>query len=62
MTPQTAEEQALALARRHGISLTALASKLLNDLCAGVPADMADTLTALYQATQRLLERQAAAA
>jgi len=30
----TAEEQALALARHHNMSLEALAGRLLNDLCA----------------------------
>ena len=55
MTVQTtAEEQALALARQHGMSLEALAARLLYHLCAGVPAAMSDRLLALYHATQRL--------
>ena len=54
----TAEEQALALARHHNMSLEALAGRLLNDLCAGVPAAMSDRLLVLYQAIQRLLERE----
>lgn len=58
MTVQTtAEEQALALARQHGMSLEALAARLLYDLCAGVPAAMSERLLALYHATHRLLRK-----
>jgi len=53
-TQTTAEEEALALARQHGMSLEALGARILYDLCAGVPAAMSERLLALYHATQRM--------
>jgi len=41
---------AIALAQTHGLTLEQLAQRLLYDLCAGVPAEMADRLTAMLHA------------
>jgi hypothetical protein len=56
-TQTTAEQQALALAEQHGLTLRALAGRLLNDLCYGVPPAASEQLLDLYQATQRLLRQ-----
>lgn len=57
-TKTTAEKQALALAEQHSLTLQALAGRLLNDLCTGVPAAAGDRLLVLYRATQRLLGKE----
>jgi len=57
-TMTTAEQLALALAEQHGLTLQALAGRLLNDLCHSVPAAAGDRLPDLYRATQRLLGKE----
>jgi len=61
MTTRTTAEQ-LALAEQHGLTLQALAGRLLNDLCLGVPPAASERLLALYQATRRLLDEGLATA
>lgn len=50
MSKEEAYALAIILAQAHGLTLEQLAQRLLNDLCAGVPAEMADKLTAILHA------------
>ena len=50
MSKDEAYALTIALAQTHGLTLEQLAQRLLNDLCAGVPAEIADRLTAMLHA------------
>lgn len=50
MSKDEALTVAITLAQAHGLTLEQLANRLLNDLCAGVPAEMVETLTAMLHA------------
>ena len=55
MTNEQAERTVLALAEKHGMTVEALGTRLMYDLCNGVPdVATADRLTELFWASQRI--------
>ena len=50
MSKDEAYALAIALAQAHGLTLEQLAQRLFNDLCAGVPGDIADKLVSMLHA------------
>jgi hypothetical protein len=56
MSKGEARQAVLVLCHRHGMTLGQLSQYVLYDLCRPLPLDMANKLTAVFNAAQEMLE------